>query len=178
VVAETELSNDTKLCGEVCTPHVRLSLWQQWLSGESHLLMSTKMLMRMFPVQPSLPLAQGDTALWLQQPGLWSRSPNNFRWLEPEPEPKHCKWWSRSLKFEVPCNSHSLLGKRIVQIIQRLSVSNGRNRSGTAAKNFRVWNWSWSQTVKMPGAGSGAGTRNLSSGSAALATALLNSRLW
>ena len=30
-------------------------------------------------------------------PGIWSRGPSNFGWLEPEP--KIFRWWSRSPKF-------------------------------------------------------------------------------
>ena len=47
-------------------------------------------------------------------PGLWSRSPSNFGWLEP----KTFRWWSRSLKFGFRFHKYSLMGKRVVQIMQ------------------------------------------------------------
>jgi len=58
------------------------------------------------------------------EPGLLSRSPSNFGW----PEPKHFKWWSRSLKFGFRFHSPSLLSKRVVQIMRRSSVFNRLNR--------------------------------------------------
>ena len=69
-----------------------------------------------------------------QKAGLWSRSPSNFGWLEPEPKPKNFRWWNRSLKLGFPFNSHSLWGKRVFQIIQRFLVFIGPNRSGAGAK--------------------------------------------
>jgi len=57
--------------------------------------------------------------------------------VEPEWEPKNFEWWSRSLKFEFPFNRHSLWNKPMVQIIQWFLVSNGPNRFGIGAKNFR-----------------------------------------
>jgi len=42
----------------------------------------------------------------------------------------------RSLKFGFPFNRHSLLGKRVLRIIQWFLVFNGPNRPGAGAKNF------------------------------------------
>ena len=65
--------------------------------------------------------------------GLWNQSPSNFGLLEPEP--KIFRWWSRSLNLDFR-STNSLLGKRVVQIIQWFLVFHGPNRSGAGAKNF------------------------------------------
>ena len=46
-------------------------------------------------------------------------------------------WWSRSLNFGFRFHSHSLCGKRVVQIIIRFWVFNAANYFRPRAKNFR-----------------------------------------
>jgi len=53
-----------------------------------------------------------------------------------EPAPKNFEWWSRSLKFEFPFNTHSLWSKPVVQTMQWVLVLNGANRSGAGARNL------------------------------------------
>jgi len=57
------------------------------------------------------------------KPGLWSRSPSDVEWLEPEPE-----IWAPV--------QQSLWSKPSVQIIQWFLVFNGPNRSGAGAKDL------------------------------------------
>jgi len=105
--------------------------------------------------------------LWSRRPepraGARSRSPSNFRWLEPES--KNFRWWSRSLKF-------GFRFKRVIKIIQcffcfwtKLFWSRAR------AKHLKIW--SRSQKNWMPGFGVGAW--NLSIGSTALVKGLITS---
>ena len=53
-----------------------------------------------------------------------------------EPAPKNFEWWSRSLKFGFPFNTHSLWSKPVVQIMQWVLVLNGTNRFGAGARNL------------------------------------------
>jgi len=96
------------------------------------------------------------------QSGVWSRSPSNFGWLNPEP--KYFRRGSRSqrLKCGFPFSREILLGKRVVHIKQWFLVLHGPNRSGVGAKNFQRLEPETEIFIL------GSGDQNLSSGSTAL----------
>jgi len=67
------------------------------------------------------------------QTGLWSRSPSNFGW--PEPEPKIFRWWSRSLKFGFRFQ-RKFVGQASCTKNTMFLVVNGPNGFGAGSKNF------------------------------------------
>ena len=88
---------------EVCS-----FVWQLCGFGFMRLMPEVGKISWMWLVRKSWPYKFHCTS----KPGLWSRSPSNFGWLEPEP--KTFRWWSRSLKFGFRFHGDSLWVKQVV----------------------------------------------------------------
>ena len=84
------------------------SLWWFWLFVVALCWLALYCISGLFTLAVHAAFVKGSFLIFFQaipfhvgvsQPGLWSRSPSDFGWLEPKP--KHLWWWSRSrsLKF-------------------------------------------------------------------------------
>ena len=97
------------------------------LSDPREIQSSSIVIIRSYTRSLLLPLQQGC--------GAGARS--CFGWLESEP--KTFRWWNRNPKFGFRFHTHSLWGKRFVQIFHGFLVFHGPNHSGAGTRAKKLY---------------------------------------